>query len=237
MARFDRKSQFLLGRVTNVRSDGSFDIRYDNGAEESRVDRALIVPVASDEANEAGEGSKKGGSSDKKMSGFDDLKERGLSSKEQQKQHFLELYAKREEMRQEEQSAQLEEEKAAGRVMGADCESQACGACKLVVDEFGEPPPLTFLALHCLAFLAFLVFLTLPCLAFLALHYSAFSFFALPCLPYLSCLALPCFAFLAFITLSSLFSVVDVDYFLFLCSSKSSQTHQQQGRANPGRSV
>lgn len=136
MARYDKKSQFLLGRITNARPDGTFDIRYDMGAEESRVDRTLVVPVASDEA----EGGQKKGGKDKDNFGQDDLKDRGITSKEQQKQHFLELYAKREEARQEQLAAmeEPEPEKVDGRVMGADCESQACGACKLIVDEFGK---------------------------------------------------------------------------------------------------
>ena len=144
LARYDRKPQFLIGRITNVRTDGSFDIRYDSGAEETRVDRALIVPVSGVEEKAL---SKKGGKSDKAMSGFDDLKEKALSSKERQKQNFLELYAKREAARQEEIQALQEVEKPSGRVVGSDCESQVCGACKLIVDEFGKRNVLIYLFL------------------------------------------------------------------------------------------
>lgn len=135
MARYEKKPQLLPGIVTRTRSDGSFDIKYDNGAEEQRVERMMIIPMAVYEGN--AEGSKK---DPRKL--FEDYRNRALAAKEQQKQHFLELYAKREEIRRAEAEAEeeeaAEEQKVQARVVGSDCESKACGACKALTEEFAQ---------------------------------------------------------------------------------------------------
>lgn len=141
MARYERKAQFVMGRITHVRSDGSYDVLYDIGVEESHVARNLIVPLGIDDESDKGGNKGGSGSQDKEVAAaFDSLKGRALSAKEQQKQHFLELYARRHEMGKEEVKEEEEEEDVSVRIVGADCESQACGACKLIVDEFGECP-------------------------------------------------------------------------------------------------
>ncbi len=48
-----------------------------------------------------------------------------------------EILAKREEKLAEARAAAAEERRSSARPMGSDCEAQVCGACKLVVEEFG----------------------------------------------------------------------------------------------------
>ena len=58
--------------------------------------------------------------------------------KEQQKQELLEMQARQEQQVADDLEAQEQRDRDPGRLMGADCESQACGACKLIVEEFGK---------------------------------------------------------------------------------------------------
>ena len=107
MARFQRKAKYIFGTIVSVRGDGTYDIRYDNGKDEMRVDQSLIIKPETE--REIGRRN-------------DDLKAQAVA---------MEMQARQEQQAEEE----LEDK---GRVVGADCEAQACGACKLVVEEFGE---------------------------------------------------------------------------------------------------
>ena len=128
MARFQRKVKYLFGRITAVRNDGTYDIKYDNGNSEMRVDKTLIVKPESEK--EVARGSKIGKNAE--------LKQQTLALREQQREGLVQLQQQHEQLIAENLAAQAEREKDPGIPMGADCESQACGACKLVVEEFGE---------------------------------------------------------------------------------------------------
>jgi hypothetical protein len=128
MARFQRKSKYLFGKIVLVRSDGSYDIKYDSGKDEFRVDKSLIIKPESE--REIVRGTK---------IGVNEVQKRHVvSMKEQQQQDFLSMKERQEQQIIDDLAAQAEREKDPGRLMGSDCESQACGACKLIVDEFGK---------------------------------------------------------------------------------------------------
>mmetsp|Transcript_5645 Transcript_5645/g.10886 ORF Transcript_5645/g.10886 Transcript_5645/m.10886 type:complete len:591 (-) Transcript_5645:2217-3989(-) len=128
MARYQRKAKYLFGKITAVRKDGMFNIKYDNGKEEMGVDKSLIIKPESQ--REIVRGTKIGVNEEQKA--------QALSMKEQQKQELLEMQERQEQLLAEELAAQAERDKDPGRRMGADCESQACGSCKLIVEEFAH---------------------------------------------------------------------------------------------------
>jgi hypothetical protein len=128
MARFQRKAKYSFGKITNVRVDGTFDIKYDNGKDEVRVDKSLIIKPESE--REIARGTKIGVNEEQKA--------QAVSMKEQQRQELQDMQDRHDQLVAEELAAQAERDKDPGRPMGSDCDSQACGACKLIVDEFGE---------------------------------------------------------------------------------------------------
>jgi hypothetical protein len=128
MARYQRKSKYLFGKIVSVRVDGSYDIKYDNGKDELRVDKSLIIKPESE--REIARGTKIGVNEEQKA--------QALTMKEQQKQELQEMQARQEQQVADDLAAQEERDRDPGRPMGSDCESQACGACKLVVEEFGK---------------------------------------------------------------------------------------------------
>lgn len=105
-----------------------YNIKYDNGKEEYGVDKSLIIKPESE--REIARGTKIGVNEEQKA--------HTLSMKDQQKRELQEMKERQEQLLADELAAQEERDRDPGRRMGADCESQACGACKLVVGEFGK---------------------------------------------------------------------------------------------------
>jgi len=135
MARYQRKAKYLFGNIAAVRSDGTYDIKYSNGNEEFRVEKSLIIKPESEK--EVTRGSKIGVNIE--------MKKKTLEMKEQQKEDRLLLQQQHEQLIKDELAAQAELEKDPGIPMGADCESRGCGACKIIVEEFGTEMKHSFL--------------------------------------------------------------------------------------------
>lgn len=136
MARFQGKTKYVHGVIKDKRKAGvtqgkavavTYDIKYDTGADETRVAANLIIPLET----EADKTNAKGGASEGKKQ---DLSKR----RDNARQSFKELQEERRRKKEEQYQVLLLEEKDPGRTLDSDCEAQVCMACKSVVDEFAD---------------------------------------------------------------------------------------------------
>lgn len=128
MARYQRKSKYLFGNIRAARPDGTYDIAYQNGKVELRVDRSLIIKPESEK--EIVHGSRIGRN--------EELIAKTKVLKEHQQDSFAQMQAIEDELKAEDDATTESEAQDPGRLMGSDCESLACGSCKIVVDEFAQ---------------------------------------------------------------------------------------------------
>ena len=133
MARYQGKTKYIHGVIKDKKKGGTkdkivitYDIKYDTGADESRVAANLIIPLETEaeKTNAMGKGA--------------DKKPNLSKRRDQARQSFKEMQEERRRKKEEQYQVLLEEEKDPGRVLDADCESQICMACKFVVDEFAD---------------------------------------------------------------------------------------------------
>jgi uncharacterized protein YaaR (DUF327 family) len=132
MARFQGKTKYMHGVIKDKRKGGgkdqiTYEVKYDNGSEESRVAANLIIPLET-EADKT----------NAKTTVGNEKKKEGGRKRESARQSFKEMQEERRRQKEEQYKALLLEEKDPGRALEADCEAQVCMACKLVVDEFAE---------------------------------------------------------------------------------------------------
>jgi len=131
MARYQGKTKYVHGVIKDKRkgakNDVTYEIKYDTGAEESRVPANLIITLESEEEKMK---AKNAANNDKK-------KDFG-KKRDSARQSFKEIQEERRRKKEEEYKALLLEEKDPGRALESDCEAQICMACKLVVDEFAD---------------------------------------------------------------------------------------------------